>query len=109
MRSAPERPAGLGPGGPATLELVETSDAWAHVPCRGEDAGLFFGPNRFEPKRERIAREQAAKAICARCPALRACREHALAYGELYGVWGGLGEADRRAILEGGGQVATAV
>ena len=67
--------------------------------CRGEDASLFFGPNRFEPKRERLAREAAAKQICARCPALGPCREYALREGELYGVWGGLGENDRRAML----------
>jgi WhiB family transcriptional regulator, redox-sensing transcriptional regulator len=77
--------------------------------CRTEDARLFFGPNRFEPKHERLAREAAAKAICATCPVLAPCRQHALAEGELYGVWGGLGEADRRTLLAGGGHVAAAV
>jgi WhiB family transcriptional regulator, redox-sensing transcriptional regulator len=67
--------------------------------CREHDPTLFFGPNRFEPKRERLAREAAAKEVCATCPAMQACREHALLHAELYGVWGGLGEADRRAIL----------
>jgi WhiB family transcriptional regulator, redox-sensing transcriptional regulator len=60
---------------------------------------LFFGPNRFEPKRERLAREAEAKAVCAGCPSLQACREYALGQGELYGVWGGLGENDRRAVV----------
>jgi WhiB family transcriptional regulator, redox-sensing transcriptional regulator len=77
--------------------------------CRTVDAPLFFGPNRFEPKHERLAREAAAKAICATCPVIVPCRAHALAEGEMYGVWGGLGEADRRAILTAGGQIATAV
>ena len=76
--------------------------------CRDEDPALFFGPNRFEPKRERLAREAAAKEVCATCPAVQACREHALAMGELYGVWGGLGEADRRAILARRGHRLTA-
>jgi WhiB family transcriptional regulator, redox-sensing transcriptional regulator len=67
--------------------------------CREEDPALFFGPNRFEPKQERLARETAAKEVCATCPAIQACREHALLAGELYGVWGGLGETDRRTIL----------
>lgn len=67
--------------------------------CRDHDAALFFGPNRFEPKHERLAREAAAKEICHACPALVACREHALRTGEAYGVWGGLGEAERRALL----------
>jgi WhiB family transcriptional regulator, redox-sensing transcriptional regulator len=67
--------------------------------CREEDPALFFGPNRFEPKQERLAREAAAKEVCGTCPAIQACREHALLAGELYGVWGGLGEADRRTLL----------
>jgi len=66
--------------------------------CRGEDASLFFGPNRFEPKREREAREEAAKALCVACPVLGPCREYALTAGELYGVWGGMGEAERRTV-----------
>lgn len=77
--------------------------------CRTVDAPLFFGPNRFEPKHERLAREAAAKAICASCPVIVPCRSHALTEGEMYGVWGGLGEADRRAILAGGHHIATAV
>jgi WhiB family transcriptional regulator, redox-sensing transcriptional regulator len=71
--------------------------------CRVEDPMLFFGPNRFEPKRERLQREAAAKAVCAGCPALVECRAYALAQEELYGVWGGLGEADRRTMLARGG------
>jgi WhiB family transcriptional regulator, redox-sensing transcriptional regulator len=67
--------------------------------CRDQDPKLFFGPNRFEPKRDRLQREATAKAVCATCPALQACRQYALTQGELYGVWGGLGEADRRTIL----------
>ncbi|MEX2486147.1 MAG: WhiB family transcriptional regulator [Nitriliruptoraceae bacterium] len=91
---------GLGSDGPA----------WAgEARCRNEDPALFFGPNRFEPKRERIAREEAAKAICRRCPCLAPCREHALVTGEAYGVWGGLGEVERRELMDAGQQVATAV
>lgn len=79
-------------------------DGWEDAAaCRREDPTMFFGPNRFEPKRERLAREKAAKAICATCPVVDACREHALLHGELYGVWGGLGEADRRGLMEGRG------
>ncbi len=80
-----------------------------HARCRSHDPMLFFGPNRFEPKRERLAREAEAKAVCATCPCLRACREYAVTSGELYGVWGGLGEADRRDLLAGRRSVATAV
>lgn len=67
--------------------------------CRGQDSSLFFGPNRFEPKSERLARESAAKAVCAACPVVVQCRDFALRTEELFGVWGGLAEADRRTLL----------
>ena len=67
--------------------------------CRGTDSSLFFGPNRFEPKAERLAREAAAKEICATCPVMAPCRDFALRTDELFGVWGGLAESDRRALL----------
>jgi WhiB family transcriptional regulator, redox-sensing transcriptional regulator len=90
--------------------LVTSDDGWdGGARCRGEDAALFFGPNGFEPKRERLAREAAAKAICRGCPALMECREQAVRDGELYGVWGGLGETDRRPLIERHASVATAV
>lgn len=83
------------------LIAVDADQQWAtEARCRGRDAALFFGPNRFEPKRDRLAREAAAKEICKSCPVLESCREFALQEGEHYGVWGGLGEADRRAVLE---------
>jgi WhiB family redox-sensing transcriptional regulator len=80
-------------------EFVRDVDWEQHAACKGRDAAAFFGPNRFEPKRERERREAAAKAICATCPVLQPCRDHALRSGEVYGVWGGLGEVERRALL----------
>jgi WhiB family transcriptional regulator, redox-sensing transcriptional regulator len=78
-----------------------SSDGWERTArCRAHDPALFFGPNRFEPKRERLEREAQAKAVCGTCPALEACREYAISNGEVYGVWGGLGEADRRVIMD---------
>lgn len=77
--------------------LSDAGGSWdQHAACRGHDPSLFFGPNRFEPKRERLARESAAKDVCVTCPVQVPCREHAMATGETFGVWGGLGEAERR-------------
>lgn len=82
------------------LFAFDVQEEWElQARCRGQDATLFFGPNRFEPKRERLAREAAAKEVCRSCPALEACREYALGEEEIYGVWGGMGESDRRAAL----------
>jgi len=69
-----------------------------HGACTSRDTELFFHPdNERGPRRE--AREAAAKAVCATCPVLRECREHALATREPYGVWGGLSEPEREALL----------
>ena len=66
--------------------------------CATQDTELFFHPeNERGPRRE--AREKAAKAVCATCPVLQQCREHALETREPYGVWGGLSEPEREAIL----------
>jgi WhiB family redox-sensing transcriptional regulator len=39
-----------------------------------------------------------AKAVCQRCAVLTPCREYALRSRQPFGVWGGLDEAERRAI-----------
>lgn len=66
--------------------------------CRRDEAGLFFAPSK-EPTASRLRREQAAKQVCAGCPVLLECREHALMQPEPYGVWGGLTAAERRVVL----------
>jgi WhiB family transcriptional regulator, redox-sensing transcriptional regulator len=101
------------PARPVRLALVaevgDTGAAWElEARCRGVDGTLFFGPHGFEPKQQRAEREAAAKELCAACPVVAPCREHALRHQELYGVWGGLGEAERRALLERGAGIAQA-
>ncbi|ESP98015.1 WhiB family transcriptional regulator [Streptomyces sp. CHA1] len=66
--------------------------------CRRDEAGLFFAPSK-EPTAARLAREEAAKRVCAQCPVMVQCREHALLQPEPYGVWGGLTAAERRVVL----------
>ncbi|MEU6891794.1 WhiB family transcriptional regulator [Streptomyces sp. NPDC046557] len=77
----------------------EEDGPWhAEAVCRRDEAGLFFAPSK-EPTAARLAREEAAKRVCARCPVMVACREHALLQPEPYGVWGGLTAAERRVLL----------
>jgi WhiB family transcriptional regulator, redox-sensing transcriptional regulator len=80
---------------------------FADARCHGADAELFFGPPGIEPRGERMRRETAAKAVCRECPAMLACRQYALDQGEVYGVWGGLGEQERRLQLVRLGRIAT--
>lgn len=67
--------------------------------CRDLDPEMFFHPDGERGPRRRN-RENAAKAVCASCPVIAACRAHALAVQEPYGIWGGLSEDDRAVILE---------
>ncbi|HEX5567986.1 MAG TPA: WhiB family transcriptional regulator [Streptomyces sp.] len=77
----------------------EQAGPWhSEAVCRRDEAGLFFAPSK-EPTAARLSREQAAKRVCARCPVLIECREHALLQPEPYGVWGGLTAAERRVVL----------
>lgn len=66
--------------------------------CRSMDPEMFFHPDGERGPRRRN-RENAAKAVCASCPVLKLCRDQALALQEPYGIWGGLSEDDREAIL----------
>ncbi|MGP3973026.1 WhiB family transcriptional regulator [Streptomyces sp. 8N114] len=84
---------------PRTPERDDQAGPWhAEAVCRRDEAGLFFAPSK-EPTAARLSREQAAKRVCARCPVLVECREHALVMPEPYGVWGGLTAAERRVVL----------
>ena len=67
--------------------------------CRDLPSEMFFHPDGERGPRRRN-RENSAKAICATCPVLIACRTHALAVQEPYGIWGGLSEDDRLTIIE---------
>lgn len=66
--------------------------------CRGEDTELFFHPEG-ERGPSRANREAGAKAVCATCPVIAACREHSLSAREPYGIWGGLSEHEREDII----------
>ncbi len=69
--------------------------------CRDADPTLFFHPEG-ERGPARRKRDAAAKAVCASCPVMDLCREHALAVREPYGVWGGMSEDDREEIYSTG-------
>jgi WhiB family redox-sensing transcriptional regulator len=64
--------------------------------CRDDDLYTFFGLEGERPP-ARQAREAAAKDICSLCPVIEACLEYALEHDEKAGVWGGLGEEERKA------------
>ena len=66
--------------------------------CRGEARVDFYPPFGRERKRDRLQREQRAKAVCATCPVTTPCLEAAVLRDERYGVWGGMSERERRRL-----------
>lgn len=82
---------------PSTLRWTEASFFWPEKPewmalgsCRGCDPDLWYA--------ERGESTAQAKEICAACPVRGECLDYALANRELYGVWGGCSERERRRL-----------
>lgn len=66
--------------------------------CRDTGSESFYHPDGERGAARRL-RDAAAKEICSSCPVINACREHALAIREPFGVWGGLTEDERQVAL----------
>lgn len=83
------------------MSALPSLDSWQHRgACRGPQAMVFFPPAQFERKADRAERERRAKAICAECPVRQECLDYAISIREPHGIWGGLNEVERKAILE---------
>ncbi len=67
--------------------------------CAGSPFDLFFGPEG-EQQHEKPEREAAAKKVCACCLVRAACLEDAIGRGIRFGVFGGTGEEERKAMRE---------
>lgn len=71
--------------------MTPSPAAWTtHAACRDADPAWFFP--------DRGGRVTRAKRICAGCEVRAECLELALAGNERHGIWGGLGEEDRRRL-----------
>lgn len=69
-----------------------TPEGWEErAACRGADVELFFGVEEED--------QQAAVEYCARCEVRQECLEYAVRNGEMYGIWGGTLESDRRSLI----------
>ncbi len=67
--------------------------------CRGPNSKIFYPPSRPERRDERERRERRAKSICAACVVKTECLDYALSIKEQHGIWGGLNEMERRALM----------
>jgi WhiB family redox-sensing transcriptional regulator len=82
-----------------TITSLETARWQTRAACRGEMGNDFYPPVHGERRPERRMREARAKAVCASCPVRSECLETAVSNDERYGVWGGLTDSERRALL----------
>jgi len=91
---------------PRLAALIGELPAWmSYGACRNEDPDLFFGADPGfgcygELKAERVARENAAKAVCVQCPVRDLCLQFALSTPEHDGVWGGVTDKERRRMRQ---------
>ncbi|RAJ44140.1 transcription factor WhiB [Kitasatospora sp. SolWspMP-SS2h] len=89
---AAEQPA---PERPAEQEQPGAED-WRHrAACAQEDPELFFPVGTGGSA---LRQTERAKTVCHGCPVLKQCLSWALESGQEYGVWGGTGEEERRAM-----------
>jgi WhiB family redox-sensing transcriptional regulator len=105
LRATTEGPLGLGVHMTEfTLRLpTPTQDEWEWQyagACHDADPNLFFHPEG-ERGYARRRRAESAKRFCTGCGVLELCRERSLAAREPFGVWGGLSEDERNAVLAG--------
>ncbi|WP_406413917.1 WhiB family transcriptional regulator [Streptomyces halstedii] len=71
-------------------------DNWrTHAACRDEDPDLFFSIGTTGPA---LVQTEEAKAVCRGCPVRQQCLDWALENNQDAGVWGGLGETERRTL-----------
>jgi WhiB family redox-sensing transcriptional regulator len=79
------------------FEEVPPPGPWrARGACAAVPTEVFF-PGRG-------ASLEAAKGVCRACPVIDACRAYAIPLAELKGVWGGLGEVERRRLRAQGAE-----
>lgn len=82
----------MGAAGPviAALAVDEPRDWQAYAACAETDPDAFF-VEKGQSTRE-------AKAICAGCFVRAECLEYALATDQIFGVWGGTSENQRKRL-----------
>ena len=85
-------PVSLVPANNASGALAGDDRGWAaKALCRGTDPDALF---------VRGAKQREAAVICRRCPVMTECGAEALDNRVEFGVWGGMTERQRRALLK---------
>lgn len=89
------------------MSATQVEELWhIRAACRGPHNTIFFPPSRLERRPDKRRREQRAKEICSQCAVLEECRTYAFEIREQHGIWGGLTEKERRALIAAENQLA---
>ena len=68
-----------------------TPDWQEDAACRGADIDIFFSLDEDDQRQ--------ALELCQACPVREQCLRDAIEHREMYGIWGGMQESDRRSII----------
>lgn len=68
-----------------------------HALCSEVDPEVWF-PEDGGNSKYKTPEAMYAKKLCNACPAMQECRDYALKYTGLFGIWGGLDPSQRRDI-----------
>jgi transcription factor WhiB len=91
-----------GAAGPLLAAAERSAANWRDfAECQYTDAEAFFIEKGGNP--------EPAKRVCRSCPSRLPCLEFALENYEKFGIWGGLSEQQRRAVLKRGLTAAEAI
>lgn len=71
-------------------EVAQREPWMEDAACRGLDPSLFF-PERGQPT-------ETAKGVCGECPVRDDCLDYSIRTRQVWGVWGGTSERERRGL-----------
>lgn len=74
-------------------------DMVAGEPWMEQGVCATVDPYLWHPDKGDSPAVRKAKAICRECPVVAACRDYSLERREMHGVWGALGERERRGMI----------
>ncbi|MDP9021194.1 MAG: WhiB family transcriptional regulator [Actinomycetota bacterium] len=76
----------------ALARQLRTGEGWEEdAACNGAEVELFFSVEEDDQKQ--------ALEYCGRCQVRQECLEYAIRNREMYGIWGGMLESDRRTLI----------
>ena len=79
-----------------TVDLVPYIRTFEQQPWRVDAACADKHPDMFFPGRGGAT--EPAKRVCAGCPVKADCLDHALRHREVFGIWAGTSERERRVL-----------